>query len=284
MNKQPIGVYDSGIGGLTVLTTLQRLFPHENFIYFADTLHLPYGSKTKEQIIDYSRNILCWLQSEKKVKLVVAACHTSSAVALDSLSAQFTIPIVGTIHPLLKTLLETCSTKRIGLIATPASVSSKTHEVIFKQQGFSGHVQSIACPDFVPLLEDYHRDSLSSTLDSLPLRTAAKKYLEAFETNNLDTLIYGCTHYPFIRNIIESILPPSTTYIDPAIAIAESVKILLEENELLNDSSLEGKIYYHCSDNLANFKEKIIYFTPDKSPHVSESNIHSDSVFIQKAV
>lgn len=285
MNKKPIGVYDSGIGGLTVLTTLQHLFPHENFVYFADTIHLPYGNKTKEQIIDYSHNILSWLQSEKEVKLVVAACHTSSAIALESLSHQCSIPLVGTIYPLLKIISQICPTKRIGLIATPASVASRTHESIFREQGFEGYLQSIACPDFVPLIEDYHTESWTkNSLDSLPLRTSAQKYLEAFDIHNLDTLIYGCTHYPFIKNIIESLLPPTTTYIDPAIAIGEEIKSILTRNNLQNESSEKGNASYYCSDNLERFREKIIHLTPHKNPLVYENNIHLNDNTVKKAV
>ena len=124
----PIGIFDSGIGGLTVLRELQRLLPHENFIYFADTAHLPYGDKTPEQIQGYSRRIITWLQDDMNARLVVAACHTSSALALDQISPEFKVPVVGTIYPALQTILRDYPYSRLGIIATPASVKSCHHE------------------------------------------------------------------------------------------------------------------------------------------------------------
>lgn len=241
-----IGVYDSGVGGLTVLKTLKHLLPEETFIYFGDTLHLPYGNKTPEQIIGYSRDIIDWFQNEMKVKLVVAACNTSSALALDALSHKFEIPLVGTIYPLLQELLNHDIYKNVGIIATEASAKSAMHEKIFKSHGFKGNITTISCPDFVPLIE-------SGNLNSVDLKAAAERYLEPYKA--LDTLIFGCTHYPFIKDTIRSILPPWVHYIDPADYMGfEVLNILNAEGKLSHE---KGQDQYFCSHDSEGFALKI---------------------------
>lgn len=269
MKKRSIGIYDSGIGGLTVLQALRTALPHENFVYFADTLNLPYGDKTKDEIVHYSHNIISWLTTEKDVKLVIAACHTSSALALDHIGDNFDVPILGTIYPLVQCLLANPEHKRIGIIATVASAKSQTHAKIFKDQGFSGEIMSIGCPDFVPLIE-------SHPLDTVSLTACAQDYLSAFEKHQLDTLIYGCTHYPFIKNMIEDILPPTMTYIDPATHIADEAREQLQQQSLLNDSPSEGDVVFYCSHDPHVLAPKIQSLLGIATPHVICDNIHSD--------
>ena len=191
--KAPIGLFDSGSGGLTVLRLLQQQLPHENFVYFADTINLPYGTKTAEQITRYTHAALTWLQNEAQVKLIVVACHTSSALALEQTKDQFTIPIIGMIYPLIQTILDHAQHKKIGIIATPASAASRMHATILYQHGFAGQITSISCPDFVPLIE-------APVHDEEALILAAQQYLTPFHAESLDTLIYGCTHYPLIAS------------------------------------------------------------------------------------
>lgn len=274
-NDCPIGVYDSGIGGLTVLKSLRRAFPHEKFVYFADTLHLPYGTKTPQQIAAYSYNIASWFVQRHQVKLIVAACHTSSAVALMSSGSPFfggiSTPVVGTILPLLKMVLTHYADRHIGLIATPVSVMSQTHETLFRASGFQGKFQAIACPDFVPLIEENMKDPLL-------VRRSAERYLKDFEAEGLDALIYGCTHYPFIRSIVESVLPPTTIHIDPAEAICEEVEQLLKDKEMLRsfDSSTdqEDQLKFFCSFDHEKFSQKIQQLMKIDRPLVEEINIH----------
>ncbi len=238
---KPIGIYDSGVGGLTVLKELTQKFPHENFIYFADTKHLPYGDKSKEQITQYSHDIVSGFQNTMNAKMAIAACNTSSALALDTISNDFHIPIIGTIYPLLHHIHEA---KTIGIIATQASANSRMHEKIFKNHGFKGEVISVGCPKFTPLIEE-------GDFDSAKLQECASEYLSIFQSQKIDTLIYGCTHYPFIKNLIESLLPPFIKYIDPAHYIAQEVKkILPQESEI-------GSIQYYCSSNPELFSKKL---------------------------
>ncbi len=250
LTTQPIGVFDSGSGGLTVLRVLQEKFPHENFVYYADTLNLPYGTKTPAEIIAYTRIACSWLYTVARVKLIVVACHTSSALALDLIEGEFSIPIIGTIYPLLTLLSNQTVYTKIGIIATPASAHSQMHATILKSHGFTGTIRSIACADLVPLIEapehDLHRIS-----------TAARLYLEPFYTEKLDTLIYGCTHYPLIANIITSLLPSTIQYIDPAYPIAQSIHQILTQKRIATDATQSGKTSYYCTSSTTVFADKI---------------------------
>ena len=251
INKNaPIGVFDSGSGGLTVLCVLQQQFPHENFVYYGDTENLPYGTKSPEQIITYTRKAFTWLQNSAQVKLIVVACNTSSALALDVIKNEFTVPIVGTIYPLLHIILNNEKYQKIGVIATPASAQSGMHKKILKTHGFTGTIHSIACPDFVPLIEAAERDTQKIT-------TAARNYLAPFYTESLDTLIYGCTHYPLIADLITPLLPPTMHYIDPAYAIAQTVATLLNESRLSTNNTDCGITTYYCTSNSELFTRKI---------------------------
>jgi glutamate racemase len=250
LTKRPIGVYDSGVGGFTVLKALQEKMPNETFIYFADTENLPYGNKTKEQIVEYSHRIISWFQNKKDAKMVIAACHTSSALAIDLISYNFELPIIGTIYPLIRTVTNNKKHKNIGIIATSASAESRMHEKIFRQNGFTGNIVSISCPTFVPLIE-------SKEMDVEAIKTAAKEYLAPFFEQKLDTLIYGCTHYPFIKDIIEQILPSNISFIDPANYIADEAYTWLENKNLLNTEKKYALDQYFCSHDPKMFESKL---------------------------
>lgn len=266
MKDKPIGIYDSGIGGVTVLEALRKKFPGERFIYFADTLNLPYGEKSKEQIINYSINIINWFQNKIGAKLVVAACHTSSGIALDEISSHFSIPIVGTMFPLLSCMGNN-NYKKVGIIATPASAANRTHEKFLRKHGFQGKVFSIGCPNFVPLIEAGH-------LEEDALRACAKNYLTIFEKQGLDTLVYGCTHYPFIKALIEEILPAEMKYIDPSEHIAQEVEDLLTRSMLLNDDIESLPTRFYCSNNPEVFLTKLQKLSAIYTDSVTLENIH----------
>lgn len=251
LSTKLIGIYDSGIGGLTVLRALRQELPHENFIYFADTAHLPYGNKTPQQIVRYTQSILRWMQDIAKVKMVVAACHTSSALALPTLITEFSIPIIGTIEPILETITPHA---KIGIIATPATATSLMHERIFKEQGFMGPIVTIGCPDFVPIIE---AGLEKGQVDDALLQERAATYLEPFHTQQLNTLIYGCTHYPLIKSIIEPLLPKTVRFIDPAHAIAKQVARKLEQYQLLNPNGFSPSVQYACNTDQTIFQRKV---------------------------
>jgi glutamate racemase len=250
VDKRPIGIFDSGIGGLTVLKELQRALPHEQFVYFADTANLPYGEKTPEQIIDYARRTLAWMQDDIDAKLVIAACHTSSATALDIVSNDFSIPVIGTIYPMVENILQNHQGARIGIIATPTSVNSRTHENVLIKSGFNGYVQSISCPRFVPLIESGH-------ISGPELLGASREYLSVFKEYNLNALVYGCTHYPWIADIIQQIVPETVSFIDPAASIAAKAFQELYKHKMLNTLIDSSKTEFYCSGSPEAFSSQI---------------------------
>jgi glutamate racemase len=261
---RPIGVFDSGCGGLTVLRVLQSYFPHENFVYYADTAHLPYGTKSPEEIHKYTYNALTWLQNVAQVKLIVVACHTSSAIALETVRSHFEIPIIGTIYPLVETIIKNNTYQKIGIIATPASAHSGMHRKVLYAHGFNGIVESIACPLFVPLIE-------APTQNIASLTAAACEYLQPFYTQCLDTLVYGCTHYPLIAPIIKNVLPTHIQYIDPAYAIADAVVSVLHNVTFSHShAASHGTTQYYCSGdkNIFSLKIKQIMHNTTTAQHI----------------
>lgn len=250
MRNRPIGVFDSGCGGLTVLQKLQEQLPHENFVYFADTINLPYGTKTPEQITCYTHAALDWLQHKAQVKLIVVACHTSSAVAIKSIQDRFKIPIIDMIHPLASYIVANAQHKKIGILATPASAASRMHATMLYQHGFTGYITSISCPDFVPLIE-------APAYDEKALITVAQEYLAPFHTEALDTLIYGCTHYLLIASTIATLLPATMQYVNPANAIATAVVQTLQKHNLKTDLLNAGITHYYCTGDPTQFAAKV---------------------------
>jgi glutamate racemase len=263
--KQPIGIFDSGIGGLTVLRKLQSALPQEHFVYFADTKNLPYGEKTPEQIIEFARQTLSWMQNEVNAKLVVAACHTSSATALDIVAQEYQIPIVGTIYPMVETLIEHHQNRRLGIIATPTSVSSRMHETILRKSGFQGDIYSISCPKFVPIIE-------TGRISGPELLRVTREYIDIFKNEHLNTLIYGCTHYPWIADTISQVLPTGVDFIDPAEHIAAKVSQELYKYKILNTSWEKLKVHFYCSSLPERFASQINLLLSIPSPEVTLIN------------
>jgi glutamate racemase len=256
MKSRPIGIYDSGIGGLTVLMALMNLLPNEDFIYFADTSNLPYGNKTAQQIHSFSNNIIDWMQNQMKVKMVVSGCNTSSATVLSDIIQKFDIPIIGTILPLAEHMAAQSHYQRVGIIATPVSAISKAHANAITKTGFKGMINTIACRDLAWLIEhnidDY--DALKNHLEDC---------LAIFHQEQLDTLVYGCTHYPLIKHIIEDLLPKETKYIDPAEHIAFAAKEMMASQNIGNIQG--GKLSFYTSGDPEDFAKKLLLLTGIKS-------------------
>ncbi len=217
----PIGVFDSGLGGLTVWRALRRRLPQERLVYFADTARLPYGDRSAEEILTFVRQILRWMQAQP-VKVVVMACNTSSALALEQVQQEFALPILGLILPGAQAALAQGS--RIGVIATAATVKSRAYSKAIQEYSaldprrFPQPVQcwEQACPEFVPLIE-------AGQLDGPELRQAAERYLQPLLQQGIDTLVYGCTHYPLLDPLLKSLLPSSVKRVDPGVALVGSL-------------------------------------------------------------
>lgn len=202
----PIGIFDSGLGGITVLRQLYRQLPQESIVYFADTARLPYGNRSPEELIQFVREILVWMEAQG-VKMVVMACNTSSAVALDAIRSEFKTPVLGLILPGAKGAVQ--QGKRIGVIATQATVNSNAYHNAILEINPHAEVWQMACPEFVPLIE-------SNRMNEPHTRTVAQSYLQPLIEQNIDTLVFGCTHYRHLAGVFASILPEHVVCVDPA--------------------------------------------------------------------
>jgi glutamate racemase len=218
--RAQIGIFDSGVGGLTVLRQLYRQLPNESILYFGDTAHLPYGVRSQSEILQYVREILFWM-TQQGVKMVIMACNTSSALALETIRSEVDIPVLGVILPGARAAVQ--HGKRIGVIATPATAKSNAYRHAIQEIDPSVPVWQVGCPEFVPLIE-HNRIHDPYTYQ------VAKEYLTPLLEQQIDTLIYGCTHYPHLAPVIRSILPRSVRLVDPAVSV---VSAAMQELELL---------------------------------------------------
>ena len=245
----PIGVFDSGVGGLTVAREIMRQIPNERIVYFGDTARVPYGSKSKDNIIKFSRQIIRFLQTEN-VKAIVIACNTASALALDEMQQEFDLPILGVVKPGAKVAVETTANKRIGLIGTEANIRSGVYTRYIKSLDDEAKVFEKACPLFVPLVEE------GWLHDDITLQVASR-YLEELKEKDIDTLNMGCTHYPLIRSTIRKVMGDKVNLVNPAYETAIELKNLLERDNLANKCDVDSpsSMYrFYVSDAEEKFK------------------------------
>ncbi len=247
MNEKPIGVFDSGIGGLTVVRAIHRRLPHENMVYFGDTARVPYGPKSPQVVREYAAQDAGFLTSHD-VKLIVVACNTVSAVALDVVTKQARVPVVGVIHPGAAEARSATRSKRVGVIGTIATISSGAYTHALRQLDPSITVVPQACPLFVPLAEEGWTDHAVTHM-------VAKEYLFPLKLEKIDTLILGCTHYPVLRTAIQAALDGTVTLIDSGEAAAHDVERLLDAEGLRNQSSQRANLRFFVSDLPAKFTE-----------------------------
>ena len=245
----PIGVFDSGVGGLTVAREIMRNLPNEDIVYFGDTARVPYGSKSKDNIIRYSRQIIHFLQT-KGVKAIVIACNTASALALDAVKDEFDIPIIGVVEPGARAALAVTETKKVGVIGTEATVRSAMYEKII--QGIEPEVSVIAkaCPLFVPLVEEgFKKHHVTDEIIDY--------YLASFNESDIDALILGCTHYPLLRSKIREYVGEKITLVNPAYETAMDLKVILQENDMENPDveGDHGSYSFYVSDAADKFKQ-----------------------------
>ena len=245
----PVGVFDSGVGGLTVAREIMRNLPSEKIVYFGDTARVPYGSKSKETVIRYSRQIIRFLQ-EQQVKAIVVACNTASAFALDTVRNEFDIPIIGVIESGAKVAAARTRNKRVGIIGTVGTVGSGIHAQYLKKLDPEITVFGKACPLFVPLVEEgWLHDPVTVEV--------ASRYLKELQDKDVDTLILGCTHYPLIRSTIRQVMGEEVCLVNPAYETALELGKLLEEQGLSSTGTEQKEFPYRCyvSDLADEFKE-----------------------------
>ena len=259
MDNRPIGVFDSGVGGLTAVRQLQALLPGENIIYFGDTGRVPYGTRSPETIIQYAKQDLRFLLS-KDVKYLIAACGTISSLLPKEYSDALPVPYTGVLDAAVAAAVKATKTGRIGIIGTPATIQSGSYDKRIKALLPEAKTFSNACPLFVPLVENGY------VSPDDPVTTAvAEEYLAPLREAGVDTLIMGCTHYPLISGVIDRVMKGSAALIDPGRETALVARRTLSDSGLLAESEQQGHSEYYVSDLPQNFESAMARFLqPDQ--------------------
>ncbi len=246
LKDKSIGIFDSGIGGLTVAKEIIKHLPSENIIYLGDTARVPYGTKSKNTVIKYADSNSEFLLS-KGIKLLVVACNTASAHAIKSLEEKLSIPVVGVIKPGAKKAVESTQNGNIGVIGTPSTINSGAYQREIKKINPEVKVFSKACPLFVPLAEE-------GWFDNDIAKSVAVKYLSELKEHKIDTLILGCTHYPILKKTIEKVMGEDVLLIDSAEQISLKVASIINRNGTVKkESSNISKRIYYLTDNSDTF-------------------------------
>lgn len=244
MDTRPIGIFDSGVGGLTVAGQVIKALPHEDIIYFGDTARIPYGTKSTETVTQFSRQIMHFLL-ENNVKAVIIACNTVSSNCYETLKKEFDIPIIEVVIPGVETCLSLTKTNRVGVIGTEATIRSRSYENRLKEARPGIEVFPKACPLFVSLAEEGFTENEIAKL-------TVKTYLGELKEKNIDTLILGCTHYPLLKKTISEFMGEHVGIVDPAKETAHKMKDYLEAHGLTGDNTC-GRRTFFCSDNTEKF-------------------------------
>ncbi len=261
----PVGVFDSGVGGLTVVKEIMHQLPNEEIVYFGDTARVPYGSKSKETVTAYSRQIVKFLQT-KKVKAIVIACNTASAFALETIAKEIPVPIIGVVKPGAKTAAETTRSGRIGIIGTEGTIKSGLYNEFLHNTNESLQVFGKACPLFVPLVEEgWIHDPVT--------KEVASRYLAELHEKDVDTLVLGCTHYPLIRDIIHEVAGNGVTLVNPAYETARTLQELLLAQGLLADENAIPDHKFYVSDGAEKFREFANSILPCEMAETKDVNI-----------
>ncbi|MBN1383765.1 MAG: glutamate racemase [Elusimicrobia bacterium] len=265
MQNSPIGIFDSGVGGLTVVKELLKILPNENIVYFGDTARVPYGTKSKDAVIKFSSEIIDFL-TKKNVKLILVACNTASALALNTIRRKVGVPVVGVIEPGAVSAVSTTRNKKIGIIGTEATIKSKAYEKTIRKIAGSCKIVNRACPLFVPIAEEGWVDRKVSEI-------IAGEYLKLIKKAHADTVVLGCTHYPLLKNVIGRVLGKNIKLVDSAAEVARKVKNILQNKKLLNTLKGTGHMQFFVSDAPEKFKRIGKIFLGKKILSVSKVNI-----------
>lgn len=262
--NKPIGVFDSGIGGLTVLKEIIKELPGEDIIYLGDTARVPYGIRSAETVIKYSFENTKFLCS-RDIKLLVVACNTASSVSLDAIKSSISIPVIGVIEPGAKAAVRATQNKKVGVIGTEATVKSSSYTKAIKAIDESVEVFGLACPLFVPLVEEGWTEGNIATL-------IARQYLDGIRDKGIDTIVLGCTHYPLLKKVIADVMGEGVTLIDSAVETSREIKIILEMLDLKKDES----------DTLS--REFYVTDSPERFLKVGENFLGQKIQYIEKVV
>ena len=263
-DARPVGVFDSGLGGLTAIRSLRRILPEENLVYFGDTARVPYGNRAPETILQYARQDVRFLRSFR-LKAIVVACGTISTTSLDTIRAENPdLPFVGVVSPACRRAADMTKRKRVGIIATRASIRSGAYEAALRRLDPEITVLGKACPLFVPLVENGRFRP-----GDIVIETVAREYLTPLLRQDIDTLILGCTHYPLLEEIIADICGPSVTLISAGEESAYELKRLLKARNLRGDPSASGEAHFYVSDQTEDFENTASLFLRENLRHTA---------------
>ncbi len=269
MKKQPIGVFDSGVGGLTILKALRRELPHENLIYFGDTANVPYGGKSKAAVTRLSLAVARFLE-DSGVKLVVVACNTASAQALPALRKHLHVPVVGVIEPGAACAVSVTRSRKIAVLGTQGTVESNAYVKEIHKHLADATVFQQACPLFVPLAEEGFAEKPAAEL-------VAREYLVPVQQSKADTVILGCTHYPILKNLIARILGPHVQLVDSADTLARSVRQFLYAKKMAVSSG-KGTVKLYASDAPDKFTRSAQKLLGEKTPRALLKKLHYEDL------
>lgn len=256
-NEKYIGVFDSGIGGLTVVKSIVELMPDENIIYFGDTAHVPYGTRSREQITQYVLSDVKFLNTFS-IKAIVIACNTADSIARETVEEKYKeIPVFGVVEPTSKKAAESTLNGKIGVIATNATVNSGAYEKTIHKYNSNAQVFSLACPLLVPLVEEGRFRRGDKVIEKV-----LTEYLEPLMEKEIDTLVLGCTHYPLLYDIIRDIMGDGVNIISSSAAAAKTLREELSQRELLKRSHGSERKYF-VSDNAEFFEKQALIFMGD---------------------
>ncbi len=254
MDNRPIGVFDSGLGGLTAVKELRLLLPEEDIVYFGDTGRVPYGTRSRETILHYAAQDIAFLQ-QKQVKMVIAACGTVSSVLPEETAKAFPFPYTGVVAPASIAAAAATKNGKIGAIGTTATIRSRSYERAIKALSPEAEVTGVACPLFVPLVENGY-----IARDNEVTRLVARDYLTPLKEAKVDTLILGCTHFPIIRGIVEDVMGKGVALIDPGAETAHCAADTLRRAGMLHETGHTGRCSFYVSDDIDGFADAALLF------------------------
>lgn len=261
-NNRPIGVFDSGIGGLTVLKEIMHMLPKENTIYLGDTARVPYGIRSPETVIKYSFENTKFLFT-RDIKLLVIACNTASSISLDAIKDSIAIPVIGVIEPGAKAAVRATRKKRVGIIGTDATITSNAYTNVIKALDERIKVFGLPCPLFVPLVEEGWTDGNIATL-------VARRYLKNIKKRDIDTLVLGCTHYPLLRTVISKVMGRGVRLIDSAVETSHEIKKTLEAMTIMRKKKERPVREFYVTDSPEKFLKIGERFLGKKIEHIEK--------------
>ena len=263
----PIGIFDSGVGGLTVMRQLAHLLPNEDLIYLGDTARVPYGTRSPEVVRKYTLEATDFLL-EKKIKLLIVACHTASSHSLEILQEKHSIPVIGVVHSGFEELMQSGVHQRVAILGTQSTIGSGLYQNLIHQKSAKAECFPVACPLFVPLIEE-------GLLDHPITEQVAEYYLQFLRPKQIDAALLACTHYPLIRPIIQQVLGLTVTLIEPAEAVARKALQCLSHSQNLNSQKTKSHMQFFATDDPNKFIRMAKFFFGSEVKEVTKANLFS---------